>query len=97
MSVFDSCIKPCVTTGFLAGLNILHTINYPTSQLMKHIVKLGAKRYLHLDSYETHETPLANITVGVLAVLIAALTMGALVGVDVTSPAQPTNVHSISR
>jgi beta-lactamase regulating signal transducer with metallopeptidase domain len=97
MSVFDSCIKPCVTTGFLAGLNILHTINYPTSQLMKHIIKLGAKRYLHLDSYETHETPLANITVGVLAVLIAALTMGALVGVDVTNPAQPTNVHSISR
>jgi beta-lactamase regulating signal transducer with metallopeptidase domain len=97
MSVFDSCIKPCVTTGFLAGFNILHTINYPTSQLMKHIVKLGAKRYLHLDSYETHETPLANITVGVLAVLIAALTMGALVGVDVTNPAQPTNVHSISR
>jgi hypothetical protein len=64
---------------------------------MKHIVKLGAKRYLHLDSYETHETPLANITVGVLAVLIAALTMGALVGVDVTNPTQPTNVHSISR
>lgn len=64
---------------------------------MKHIIKLGAKRYLHLDSYKTHETPLANITVGVLAVLIAALTMGALVGVDVTNPTQTTNVHSTSR
>jgi hypothetical protein len=64
---------------------------------MKHIIKLGAKRYLHLDSYGTHETPLANITVGVLAVLIAALTTGALVGVDVTNPTQPTNVRSISR
>jgi beta-lactamase regulating signal transducer with metallopeptidase domain len=64
---------------------------------MKHIVKLGARRYLHLDSYKTHETPLANTFVGVLAVLIAAFTMGALVGVDVTNPAQPTNVHSTGR
>jgi len=64
---------------------------------MKHIIKLGINRYLHIDSYKTHETPLANISVGVLAVLIAALTMGAFVGVDVTNPTQPTNVHSISR
>lgn len=60
---------------------------------MKHIIKLGVNRYIHLDSYETRETPLANVCVGIIAVLIAACTIGAMVGVDITNPAQPTNVH----
>lgn len=63
---------------------------------MKHIVKLGVNRYLHLDSYETHETPLSNVLVGIFAVIIAALTIGAMAGVDILNPSQPTNVHRTS-
>jgi hypothetical protein len=62
---------------------------------MKHIIKLGVNKYIQLDSYETRETPLANVCVGIIAVLIAALTIGAMVGVDITNPAQPNHVHRI--
>jgi hypothetical protein len=52
---------------------------------MKHIIKLGVNRYIHLDSYETHgETPLSNLFVGIFCVAIAAMTVGAAMGVDIT-------------
>lgn len=52
---------------------------------MKRIYSLGKNRYLHLDSYpETNETRGGNIFVALLALLLAAITGAALVGVDIT-------------
>ena len=56
---------------------------------MKHIVPLGNNRFIHLDSYGvSHETRRQGIVVALLASLIAAITIGALVGVDITNPSQ---------
>jgi hypothetical protein len=57
---------------------------------MKHILKLGYNRYLHLDSYnENHETRGGNFFVNALVTLIMAVTIGAVIGVDVTQFNQP--------
>ena len=49
---------------------------------------MGKGKYIHLDSYtETHETRGGNIFVVLLALLLAAITGMALVGVD------PTNIN----
>jgi hypothetical protein len=54
---------------------------------MKHTVRLGPGRFVHLDSYYvSHETRLSKIWVAALALFIAALTVGALVGMDITNP-----------
>jgi beta-lactamase regulating signal transducer with metallopeptidase domain len=54
---------------------------------MKHTVRLGPGRFVHLDSYKSYnETRLSKIWVAALALFIAALTVGALVGMDITNP-----------
>jgi len=53
---------------------------------MKHIARLGKNRYVQLDSYGSqHETPVANFLVGLFVVAIAAMTVGAAVGIDITN------------
>ena len=47
---------------------------------------MGKGKYVHMDSYpETHETRGGNIFVVLLALLLAAITGAAAVGVDITN------------
>ena len=58
---------------------------------MKHTVRLEPGRFVHLDSYyASNETRLCKICVAALSIIIAVLTAGALVGMDITNqtPAQ---------
>jgi hypothetical protein len=59
---------------------------------MKQIVKLGVNKYIHLDSYETGETPVANFLVAILCIGIGAITVGAAMGVDITN-IQPNTIQ----
>jgi hypothetical protein len=59
---------------------------------MKHILKLDTNKYVHLDSYETGETPVANFWVALLCISIAALTVSAAMGVDITN-IQPNTIQ----
>jgi len=53
---------------------------------MKHIIKLGNNRYIHLDTYsEYHETTLSKIVMTILVLIIASITAGAMVGIDITN------------
>jgi hypothetical protein len=53
---------------------------------MKQIIRLGSNRYIHLDSYgEYKETPLAKFVMTTLVLAIAAITAGAMVGIDITN------------
>lgn len=55
---------------------------------MKTIYRMGKGKYVHMDSYPaTRETRVGNILVSLLALLLAAITGMALVGVD------PTNIN----
>ena len=55
---------------------------------MKTIYSIGKGKYVHMDSYgETHETRRWSIAIALLALLLAAITGMALVGVD------PTNIN----
>ena len=61
---------------------------------MKEIIKLGVNRYVHLDSYGTQrETPVANFLVGIFCVAIAAMTVGAALGVDITKVVYPAQIQ----
>jgi allantoicase len=60
---------------------------------MKHIVRLAPGQFVHLDSYyASHETRFSNICVAGLAIIMAALTAGAVVGIDITNTT-PTQHH----
>jgi beta-lactamase regulating signal transducer with metallopeptidase domain len=60
---------------------------------MKHTVRLEPGRFVHLDSYyASHETRLSKICVAALTLIIAALTAGAVVGMDITNQT-PTQQH----
>lgn len=62
---------------------------------MKTIYRMG-KGFVHMDSYPaTHETRGGNFVVALLALLLAGITGGALVGVDITKP-QPGVSHHIT-
>jgi beta-lactamase regulating signal transducer with metallopeptidase domain len=62
---------------------------------MKRICSLGKGRYIHLDSYgESHETRRSNVVVFLLASIIAAITIAAALGVDITDPS-PKQHHDI--
>jgi beta-lactamase regulating signal transducer with metallopeptidase domain len=53
---------------------------------MKQIIHLGNKRYIHLDSYgEYKETPLSKFVMTTFVLAIAAITAGAIVGIDITN------------
>jgi hypothetical protein len=54
---------------------------------MKRIISLGKGKFVHLDSYgEVSETRRGSIIVAAFAMLISALTVGAALGIDITSP-----------
>lgn len=59
---------------------------------MKHIVKLAAGRYIHLDSYgePQQNNPIVNALLVVIVVFIATMTAGAIVGIDITKFNTPT-------
>ena len=53
---------------------------------MKHITKLGSNRYIHLDTYgEYNESPLSKLAMTTFVIVIAAITAGAMVGIDITN------------
>lgn len=53
---------------------------------MKQVIRIGNRRYIHLDSYgEYKETPLSKFVMTTLVLAIAAITAGAMVGIDITS------------
>jgi hypothetical protein len=54
---------------------------------MKRIISLGKGKFVHLDSYgEVSETRRGSIIVAAFAIIISALTVGAVLGIDITSP-----------
>ena len=54
--------------------------------IMKQIIRLGNNRYIHLDTYgEYQEATLFNIVMTTLVLAIAAITAGAMVGIDITN------------
>jgi hypothetical protein len=53
---------------------------------MKHITKLGSNRYIHLDTYgEYNESPLSKLAMITIVLATAAITAGAIVGIDITN------------
>ena len=59
---------------------------------MKHIISLGNKRYIHLDSYRTqYETGLGQFVISIFVLAIAAVTVGAMFGMDITQPTPVQN------
>ena len=55
---------------------------------MKQVVKLKGNRYVHLDSYgESHVSHrIGQALCAIVATAIAALTIGAMLGVDISNP-----------
>jgi len=52
---------------------------------MKQIIRLGINRYIHLDTYgEYKATILSKFVMATLVLAIAAITAGAMVGIDIT-------------
>ena len=53
---------------------------------MKRITKLGSNRYIHLDTYgEYSESTLSKIAMTAIVLATAAITAGAIVGIDITN------------
>jgi hypothetical protein len=52
---------------------------------MKDIVPLGSNRYIHLDLGEKYRLPITKLLVPTLVIAIAAITAGAIVGIDITN------------
>ena len=53
---------------------------------MKQIIRLGSNRYIHLDTYgEYRESPLSKLVITTFVIAIAAITAGAIVGIDITN------------
>ena len=59
---------------------------------MKQILRIGTGRFVQLDSYWTHhETRREALVVIGLGLMIASITVGALLGADITNPNQRIN------
>ena len=59
---------------------------------------MGKGKFVHMDSYgESHGTRPGNLLVGLLAVAISSLTVGAMLGIDITSPQSPTQHEHLHR
>jgi hypothetical protein len=56
---------------------------------------------MHLDSYgESHKTRRWNLFIGVIAIAISSITIGAMLGIDITSPQSSPDheqLHRVSR
>jgi hypothetical protein len=58
---------------------------------MKRIIPLGNNRYIHVDLYKEYRPPITKVLVPLFVTIIAAMTAGAIVGIDVTNiPLSPT-------
>ena len=58
---------------------------------MKQIIRLGSNRYIHLDTYgEYKESPLSKLVITTFVIAIAAITAGAIVGIDITNINPPS-------
>jgi hypothetical protein len=53
---------------------------------MKQIIPLGKGRFVHVDSYGASQTRRGSIIVAAFAMIISAITVGAVLGIDITSP-----------
>ena len=53
---------------------------------MKQVIRIGNRRYIHLDSYgEYKETPLSKFVMTILVLAIAGTTAAAMGGIDITN------------
>jgi hypothetical protein len=53
---------------------------------MKQIIRFSSNRYIHLDTYgEYRESPLSKFVMTTFVLAIAAITAGAMVGIDITN------------
>ena len=69
----------------------MRTLHLGSGTTMKQIIRLGNNRYIHLDTYgEYRETTLSKIVITTLVLAIAAITAGAMVGIDITDINPPT-------
>jgi hypothetical protein len=59
---------------------------------MKQITKLGNNRYIHLDSYGEYRSSISKLLMATFVIAIAAITAGAMVGIDITD-IQPTHTQ----
>ena len=68
-----------------------------TSELsMKQIIRLSSNRYIHLDTYDEYrESALSKIVMSTIVIAIAAITAGAMVGIDITNIKSTPTQHQI--
>jgi hypothetical protein len=65
---------------------------------MKHIIPLGKGKFVTIDSYgESRETRRWNLFIGVIAIVISSLTIGAMLGIDITSPQSKPDYEQLHR
>lgn len=65
---------------------------------MKQIVPLGKGKFVTIDSYgESRETRRWNVFIGATALLISSLTIGAMLGIDITSPQPKSDYEQLHR
>ena len=65
---------------------------------MKQIVPLGSGKFVTIDSYgESRETRRWNLFIGVIALLISSLTVGAMLGIDITAPQSKPDYEQLHR
>ena len=61
---------------------------------MKRITKLSNNRYIHLDTYgEYNESPLSKLAMTAIVLATAAITAGAIVGIDITNTKSAPTQH----
>lgn len=53
---------------------------------MKHTVRLSPGHFVHLDTYRDPSMERGNVWVVLIGLVIASLTVGAVLGMDITSP-----------
>jgi hypothetical protein len=52
---------------------------------MKQIIRIGNNRYIHLDSYGEYRSSISKLLMTTFVIVIAAITAGAMVGIDITN------------
>ena len=71
---------------------VVHMYYATSSTHMKQIVRLGASKYIQLDSYGKRcARPLEIFMSGLFVIGIATVTAAAILGSDATQPFEPTH------